>query len=476
MTRAALRHVTGFHRRFSRYARGVSSAAPVLDPARCPLPPSPRGRLLSGSFFALWERPLELLLEGQRQHGDVVRFRVFHRWLYQLTKPEYVGHVLRDNASNYPKSETYDDLAVVLGNGLLTSEGAFWKRQRRLAQPAFHRDQLARFVPLMHEAAQAMHAPWRDGQPVEVSEASMRLALSVVGRALFSTDLGSDAEALGPAVREALEFANDRTLSLLKAPLAVPLPRHLRFKRALRVLEQPIHAMIAARREAGEAAAQPDLLSRLVFARDPESGEGMTDRQLRDELITFLLAGHETTAHALTWTLHLLAQHPEADAAVAAELQARPAPEDFDQLALLRRVVLESLRLYPPAWVIERSAAEDDVVGGYRIPAGSLVMLPAYVVHRHSDVWREPERFDPDRFSPERVRDRPRDAYFPFGGGQRKCVGEDFAMQELLIALGELLRAWRFEPAPGFSVELAAGVTLRPAHGLQLVPRRRAPA
>jgi len=295
----------------------------------------------------------------------------------------------------------------------------------------------------------------------------MQLALRVVGQALFSTDLGDEAQALGPAVVSALSFANDRAFAPLKLPLGVPLPSHVRFARTMRVLETPLNAMIAERRAAGAEAAPPDLLSRLVFARDPETGEGMSDRQLRDELITFLLAGHETTAQALTMTLYLLAAHPEVDAALATELAA-------GQGDLLERVIQESLRLYPPAWVIERSAREDDALGGYRIPAGSIVMLPTYVVQRHPDLWPDPDRFDPDRWLPARSAGRSRWAWFPFGGGQRQCIGEEFALQELRIALRELLGAWRFTaPDPGPPV-LEAKITLRPARGLRLVPHRRA--
>ena len=440
------------------------SAPSATLPVDLPLPPAVPGAPVVGSFFTLWRRPLEALRDAQRELGDVVRFRAFHRWLYQFTAPEHVGHVLQDRAENYPKSPTYDDLAVVLGRGLLTSEGAFWKRQRRLAQPAFRREQLALFTQPMQAAAAAMHAGWRDGEPVEVSQASMRFALRVVGQALFSTDLGGEADALGPAVCAALTFANDRAFNPVKLPLGLPLPSHVRFNKTMRVLEAPLNAMIAARREAGVDGAPPDLLSRLVFARDPETGEGMTDQQLRDELMTFLLAGHETTAQALTMTLDLLAAHPEVDAALAADLSG----DD-----LLDRVIREALRLYPPAWVIERISREDDAVGGFRIPARSMVMLPTWVVHRHPDLWTEPDRFDPERWSSERSRGRSRWAYFPFGGGQRQCIGEAFALQELRIALRELLGAWRFERQRGSAPELDALITLRPADGLALIPRRR---
>jgi len=459
------------------YHRGVPPAV-----ADAPLPPLVGGGgLLTGILPELARDPLGLIERGLREGGDVVRYRAVHRTLIQLGAPEGVGHVLQTRAANYRKSATYRDLALVLGRGLLTSEGAFWRRQRRIAQPSFRPAALEAFSPTFARVARDLAAAWRArpaGEPFDVVQDTTHFALRVAGLTLFSADLHAEAAELGRAVTTALTFANARTVAIVKPPVAFPWPGHRRFRRALATVDRAIERLVADRRAAGPEAAPTDLLSRLVFATDPETGEAMSDAQLRDEVVTFFLAGHETTANALAWTCHLLAGHPEVQERLAAEAEAvlggrtAPGAADVPRLELTRRVAEESLRLFPPAWIMEREPLEDDVIGGYRIPAGTIVMLPTWLVHRRPDLWPDPLRFDPDRFLPERVRERPRWAYFPFGGGQRQCIGAEFALMELQVALATLARAIHLAPAPGPGPEPEAKVTLRPK-GLRLVARPR---
>ncbi|HBP20925.1 MAG TPA: cytochrome P450 [Planctomycetes bacterium] len=445
------------------------------------LPPLVPGHWLLGALPAFASDPLGLLAQGVAT-GEVARHQIVHRVLVQLNSPEGVGHVLQGNASNYVKSTTYRDLQVVLGEGLLTSEGAFWRRQRRIAQPSFKRNALGAFLPVFARTSADLVAEWRcrpAGQPLDVHAETTRLALRIAGLALFSADLQEEASSLGEAVSHALEFADQRTLSIVKPPLWFPWPGHGAFRRAKRTIDEALTGLIAERRAAGSEAQPRDLLSRLVFATDPETGESMSDQQLRDEVVTFFLAGHETTANALAWTLHLLAAEPELQARIAAEAEqafGSRAPDQLEaehvgQLELTRRAVEEGLRLYPPAWIIEREPLEDDEVGGYRVPKGAIVMLPTWVLHRREDLWPDPLRFDPDRFLPERRSERPRWAYFPFGGGQRQCIGAEFALLELQVILATLLRAFRLERA-GEPPTPQASITLRPL-GLELVAEAR---
>ncbi|MGE0709410.1 MAG: cytochrome P450 [Planctomycetota bacterium] len=443
------------------------------------LPPLVAGHWLLGSLPGFVEDPLKLLEKGASL-GPIVRHRIAHKTLVQLNEPELIAHVLQGNNANYTKSATYRDLMLVVGQGLLTSEGAFWRRQRRISQPAFRRPVLEGFLETFARCAQDLVAEWRGraGEALDLHRETTRLALRIAGLTLFSADLQAEAAALGDAVTEALTFADLRMLKLLKPPIWFPWPGHAGFRRAMRTVDGAIGRLIAERRAAGPPSGSgggpDDLLGRLVFATDPETGEAMSDRQVRDEVVTFFLAGHETTANALAWTLHLLADEPALQERLAAEAEAAlgtTAPEDLhlaavSRLELMRRVVEESLRLYPPAWIIERAPLEDDVIGGFRVPAGAIVMLPVWILQRRADLWPDPLRFDPDRFLPERAKERPRYAYFPFGGGQRLCIGAEFALLELQLTLGILLRALRVERA-GPPPTTKAAITLRPV-GLRL--------
>jgi cytochrome P450 len=441
--------------------------------------PGPRGLALLRSLLRMRTDPTGLFQDLIARHGDAVSLPTPRLNLLLLNHPEHVVHVLQRNGQAYRKSASYRELELVLGKGLLTSEGADWRGQRRLAQPHFHRTVLGRFAGMVTQLTQEMLEGWsrRDAaQPLDVHAEMCRLALRMAGQALFGTDLAAESDRLGQALRVVLPFVQRRTEKFVNLPVGWPLPSHLRFRRAMRGLEGLVHALIEGRRGDG-AEAPPDLLTMMLHARDPESGQTMDPSRVRDEIMTFLLAGHETTANALAWTLYALARHPEAAERLRAEVHdvlggRVPGVEDLPRLEYTRRVIHESMRLYPPAWVLEREALEDDVVGGYAVPKGSMLMLCPYTTHRHAQSWDRPESFDPDRFAPERAAARPRGAYFPFGEGQRKCIGEAFALMEMQLALPMIVQHGRLELVPGHPVELDAGITLRPRHGILMTRRR----
>jgi cytochrome P450 len=427
--------------------------------------------------------PLGFLLDGMRRYGDVCRFHFGPLLSHLVSHPDHVRRVLLDNARNYPRSWHYGRTKVVVGEGLVTTEGAVWRRLRRMSQPAFHHDRIAALAGSMTDAIGAMLDRWRaharvaPGEPVDVAAEFAGLTLRIVGRALLGIDLIGEADRITRAVTTSLEYLEYRIINLLVIPPGVPTPRNLRARRALRELDDVIAGILAGRRaEPGRVAG--DLLAMLLAVRDEEAGEGLTDRELRDQVITFIGAGHETTAVSLAWTIALLCRHPEADDRLRAEVAGAvggrtPTVADLPRLAYTRRVIEESLRLYPPVYATVRDAMADDEIGGYHIPARSMVVLSSYVTHRHPEFWPDPEAFDPDRFLPERSAGRPRFAWYPFLGGPHQCIGQEFAIMEMVLAVAMIAQAFRFQLAPGARVEPRPMVTLRPRGGVPVVLQAR---
>lgn len=424
--------------------------------------------------------PLALFLQGRERYGDVVHYPMGPFQVYQVSHPDDVKRVLVDHARNYPKTKLMQRLRPVLGEGLLLSEGEFWKRQRRLVQPAFHRERLAELAsPITQLTADALER-WDGlagrGEPFDLAAELMRLVLTITGRVLFSTDLSGAAGQVERAVTTLLQEINRRVFMPLPLPDFLPLPGHLRQRAAIRVLDRVVRDIIGERhRRPGHA---DDVLALLMEMRDAETGEGMSDTQLRDEVMTLMLAGHETTANALTWTFYLLQQHPEVEARLVEELdtvlgERVPTLQDLPRLRYTARVFDEAMRLYPPAWLVSRVALEADVLGGYAIPRGAIVVMLPYVIHRHPAFWTQPEVFDPDRFLPERGEPRARYAWLPFGGGQRMCLGSGLALMEGQLVLAMVARRYAFQGVPGQRVEPQALVTLRPRYGLRVTARRR---
>jgi cytochrome P450 len=445
-------------------------------------PPTPRGHLLFGSGPESMRDPLGFYARAAREHGDVVRFRGVPGMHWHLVSgPAGVEHVLKTRQKNYRKPDRFRaPVGALIGRGLLVDEGESWLRNRRLMQPVFHRARLATFVEQMVDAAEETADRWerhaREGTPVPAASEMMRTTLQIAGSTLFSADVSSEADGVAAAMRVAFEHINRRMSLPLTLPEWVPTLRNRRFHAARRTLDALVYPLIEERRRAPDA--RQDLLAMLLEAQDADTGERMNDEQVRDETLTLLLAGHETTAACLGWAWHLLRAHPQVFEQLRAELDAtlggrRPEMDDLPRLTYCRAIVEETLRLYPPAWAQPRESIAADEVDGYRIEAGSIVMVAAWVTQRRPDLWTDPDRFDPERFLDGRAAALPPFAYYPFGGGARQCIGSHFAMMEAQIVLATLAQRFDIEPdaAP---VDPAATFTLRPRQEIWLRVRRRA--
>ncbi len=431
------------------------------------------GRMLAG------ESPLDLFLDLAVRYPGVARFYqpVLLSDMYILSEPDYLEHVLLRNPSTYISAiRDVSEIDFVLGNGLLVNRGESWEKQHRLIAPMFHRKSVRGFGDLMLSEARRMMEGWEPGEPLDLLEEMKRLTLSVICRALFTADIGGDVSTVRESLRTLRSTGRQGLMAMLSPPLWVPTPRNRRVHRARDRLDDIVYGLIEDRR--GSEEEYEDFLSMLMLAEDEETGEGMDDEQIRDEVMTFFLAGHETTANALTWTWHQLGRHPRIHRRVHEEARTHTMEDGFDRgvygrLDYTRRVISESLRMHPPVPVTGRMARLEDNLAGYHVPKGSFMIASPYVVHRHPGIWEDPERFDPDRFTEDRARDRPRFAYLPFGGGKRICTGREFAKMELRLVLSEVTRRFRLEPVdsdtpPGKEVV----VTMEPERTLRVIPRR----
>ena len=412
-------------------------------------------------------------------HPDLAAMRtVVGRTVVLARHPELAREVLTGHPRNLRKGLGLQRTRNVLGNGLLTSEGEFHLRQRRLAQPAFHRERVARYADVMVERAEDMAGSWQDGQRLDIARAMHHLTLDIVGRTLFGVDLEGQAAEMGRALTAVLDSFSVWLLLIGDRLYNWPIPRMRRVKRAIPVLDAAIYDIIAQHRRSGVD--QGDLLSMLMSARDTEGdGTGMTDQQLRDEVITLVLAGHETTANALAWCWWFLAQHPDVDARLAEELQRvcgdrAPTMADLPSLPYTRAVFSETMRLRPPAYATSREVITPIVLGGMEIPAGAQIVVSPWITQRDPRWWTEPLRFDPDRWLPPRSEPMHKHAYFPFGGGTRVCIGEQFAWTEGILLIASLARRWRFRlTVAADAIRAQPAVTLRPNPGVPVVCGRR---
>ena len=454
---------------------------PAADPVRA-LPPGPRGFPIVGILPTLRRNPTAVFMSAARRFGDVVYLKIGPRRGFLITNPRDVRHVLQDNARNYHKSPLYSKLRTTLGNGLLTSEDAFWLRQRRIAQPAFHHRRVASLANTMAIAARETASEWQSlasrGEPTDVDEEMMRLTRTVVLRALLGGDLGPFTGKIDHAWTIINQHIGESFWSLGLTDW-LPTSKERQFQAARAVLRGAVDHVISERRR--NPSENADLLSMLMTARDEETGESMTDEQLRVEVTTFLLAGQETTSLALTWTWYLLSQHTESqrrlEHEIAIVLDGRP-PEfaDLANLPYTRMVIDEAMRLYPPAWGFSRQALSDDDLGGFHLPRGWLAFVVPYVLHRLPAFWPEPEAFDPERFSPERTAARPKFVYLPFGAGPRQCIGNQFALIEAQLIVATLAQHYRLHLVPRHKVEPWALITLRPRFGMPMIIERRTPS
>lgn len=435
-------------------------------------PPGPRSNFPLAGLFAYRRGPLPYFQSLARKYGDVAYFKLGPQQAYFFNHPDHIKDILVTNHQNFMKGLALQRAKRLLGEGLLTSEGSFHRRQRRLAQPAFHRARVASYANVMTEHAVKTRERWRDGETLDISEEMMQLTLGIVGKTLFDADVISDAREVGEAMTILMDLFNTITIPFFELIAKLPLPQLRRLDQARARLDAIIYRLVNDRRKSGED--RGDLLSMLLLAQDTEGDGGqMTDEQLRDELMTIFLAGHETTANALTWTLYLLSQNPEAESQLHEEidqvLEGRiPTFDDVARLKYTEMVLAESMRLFPPAWAIGRAALVDCNVGGYFVPKKSLVLVSQFVMHRDERYFSDPLRFDPDRWTTEARESRPAFSYFPFGGGPRRCIGEGFAWMEGILLLSTLAQQWEMRLAPNHPVALKPVITLRPKHGMRM--------
>jgi len=403
------------------------------------------------------------------EYGEIAYFRLGPQHVFLLNHPDYIREVLVTRQNNFTKSRALQRARVLLGEGLLTSEGQFHLRQRRLVQPAFHRPRLVGYAAVMTECAIRARNRWPAGGELDLSHEMMRLTLAIVGKTLFSTDVEAEAAEIGEALTVVLHMFDMLMMPFSEYLEKLPLPSIKRFEKARDRLDRTIYGMIRERRASVED--RGDLLSMLLLAQDEEGSGGMTDVQVRDEALTLFLAGHETTANALTWTWYLLSQNAACERKLHEEIDRvlggrEPRFEDLPELRYTEMVLAEAMRLYPPAWAIGRKAIDQFELGGYDIPAGAILILSPYVTHRNPRYFPDPERFDPER-------ERPKFAYFPFGGGARVCIGERFAWMEGTLALAAIAQKWSFRLVPGHRVTVQPLITLRTRYGMRMTAEPR---
>lgn len=434
------------------------------------LPPGPPESFVLGHTLPYLRDEIGYLAKAVREYGDLVRLRLGNLTTYIVVNPEHIEYVLRTNADNFVKDELTRWLIPLVGQGLLTSEGEFWRRQRRLIRPAFQLQEIQRYATVMVQHTERMVVSWHDGQVRDVHEEMMALTLGIVAKTLFGAELEGEAKVVGESIETVMNYFMS-PMRWFGIREFLPLPSTLRYRRAIKQIDDIIYGFIRRRCESGNDPG--DLLSHLLAARDDQGGEGMTDRQLRDEAVTLLLAGHETTALALSYAFHLLAQSPEADHRLSAELDhvlggRTPCALDVPNLKYTEWVIRETMRLYPPAWGIGRQAVANCEIGGYSVPKGTQLFLVIWLVHRDGRWFPDPETFRPERWDQDLIKRLPRCAYFPFGDGARICIGNHFAMMEAVLLLATIARKHRLRTEPGHKLELVPSITLRPRNGLRM--------
>jgi cytochrome P450 len=451
-----------------------SSLATSARREKAKFPPGPPNRLPAMLFGAFQQDPLGYFTDMTRQYGDVWGMRIGNFRSFFINHPDLIEDVLVNKAKLYHKGRILQANKYLFGEGLLTAEGDFWLRQRRLAQPTFHRERIATYAATMADYTEQMLARWRSGEERDVHQEMMNLALRIVGKTLFDADVARDAREVGETLDMLLKIASNFGRTVL-VPLWVPTPKNLRAKAGVRRIEKIIYRIIAERRAVGRDTG--DLLSTLLQVQD-EDGTRMNDRQLRDETITLFLAGHETTASLLSWTWWLLAQNPAVEKRFNEELHGvlggrAPTMDDLPKLTYLGHVLTESLRLYPPAWGMARLAEEEHEIAGYPVKPGYGVAMAQWVVHRDARWFDAPLEFRPERWENRLAKQLPRFAYFPFGGGPRQCIGNTFALMEASVVLATVGQKYRFALVPGHEVKPMASITMRPKGGIRVTLEAR---
>jgi cytochrome P450 len=444
--------------------------------------PGPNGQFILGSSRDFQRDPLGFISRMAEEYGDVAKYHLGNVTFNQVVHPDGVQRMLQENNHNYIKGDLFDILREVAGEGLFTSEGSHWLRQRRLMQPSFHRQRIAGFGAMMSGQTLEMLERWERAadraQSLDINQEMSDLTMAIITQTMFGTQVETEPHTISQAIAHLLAYLNFRFEYPFYPGMRVPTLRNLQARKSLSVIDELVFGIIETRRRSGVET--DDLLAMLMDAQDEETGESMTDRQLRDEVLTIFVAGHETTAAALTWTFYLLSRNPETEARLHAELDRTlggrpPAMEDLPALKYTRMVIDETLRLYPPAWITSRSCVEGDEICGYHIPAGDIVAVSPYVTHRMPEFWPDPERFDPERFNPDLPADRPRYAYFPFGGGPHQCIGSNFALAEAVLILAAIAQRYRLRLIPDHVVIPSPQLTLRPRGGMPMEVKRYSP-
>jgi cytochrome P450 len=442
--------------------------------------PGPQGQFLIGSIRDFQRDQLGFIQRLANEYGSVARFRLANVAFNLVSHPDGIQQVLQGNNHNYIKGEFFDPVRQVAGDGLFGSEGAHWLRQRRLMQPAFHRQRIAGFAEIMVRQTENMLERWEklvgSGEPIDISQEFTELTMRIIAETMFSAQLADDVQLISDSLTFLLADIDFRFQVPIYPKIGFPTLRNWRAQKSLSSVDEVIYRIIRERRQNGGQ--HNDLLQMLMEARDEETGEVMSDQHLRDELITMFVAGHETTAVLLTWLFHILSSEPEWETRLVDEVTSalqghQPGFEDLPSFPTLRMAIDETLRLYPPIWITNRNAVQDDVICGYRIQAGEVAGIAPYVTHRLPEYWPDPERFDPLRFKPEIATSRPRFAYLPFGGGPRQCIGNNFALVEAQLIFATLVPRFRLQPVPDRPVILEPTATLRPKGGLWMRVEKR---
>lgn len=437
------------------------------------IPVSPPGYITFSKLYL--HNPLNFYSQAWKTYGDLIRFKALPGLsVYFAVHPQAVEHILQSHGQVYKKAEiVHKPLSLLLGHGILISEGETWLRQRRLMQPAFHRQSLIKLASVMTSFAQKRVEMWKiyvSGSEINLAEEMQQLTLQIVGESLFSADLGDNIN-FAYSFRRTAEFINHQINSPFKLPLWVPTLQNRQFIHNRNVLNEIAMNLIRGRRQ--QQSKPDDLLSMLMDAQDADTGERMTDLELLDEVMTLLVAGHETVSVTLTWAFYLIGKHPEILQKLQHEIETvlngrPPSPADYMQLSYTRMIIEETLRLYPPVWGLSRETIKDDEIQGYQIPKKALVLVPAYLTHRHPKFWDKPEEFIPERFTEAEASKRHKFAYYPFGGGSRICIGNQFALMEATLILSTLVQCFDLQTASDKLVEVDTTFTLRPKNGLAM--------
>lgn len=439
----------------------------------------PKGLPISGNLLSFRKDPLRFLREAQQQYGDVVHIRFGpSRHVYLISDPDMIKEVMLTKQDSFMKAKGLQTAKAVVGEGILTSEGEKHIRQRRLMQPSFRKDRIARYSEAMVELTDSMLQSWADGQTREIAEDMMELTLSIITKTMFGAAMSEGFEEIGRAVEVGMKYISNKATSFIDLPESFPTKSNKEFKEASQTLDRTIYDIIQQRRQYPDTGRE-DLLSKLLAARDEEDGAGMNDRQLRDEVMTIFLAGHETTANTLSWTWYLLSQNPEAERKFHQELDTvlqgrKPVYEDLDRLPYLQQVIWESMRIYPAVWAVNREVVREVEIGGHTFEKGDTVMMSQYVMHRNPKYYQDPDQFIPERFEGDLLKKIPQYAYFPFGGGPRICIGNHFALMEASLILARIGSEYKLRMAPDHApVEPEPLITLRPKYGLKMIVEQR---